>query len=320
MRASRLLEELLRLQRDGPTTAAALAGELGVSTRTVYRDVAALRAAGVPVLTEVGRAGGIHLDPSYRVAGLGRLARAEARGVLFAAVPSVAEQLGLDADAAARVLLPAMDERAGVAATAVRDRLLVEPSHWFVAPDRVPALAEVARAVWEDRALRFRYRRATEHVNPVGLVLKGQNWYLLARRRYSAGSPSRLFRLVRTSQVEVLQDRWDRPDDLDLAAEWLRLRDTFLARSAPTYVVAVRVSPSAEHLLAALDEATPDLPLAPDVGRDAAGWALLDLRFEDLDRAVGHLLRLGAGVEVLGPPELRARLARVAGQLSDLYA
>ena len=314
------MEAVLHLQRDGPTTAAALADVLGVSVRTVYRDVDALRAAGVPVQTDVGRGGGVRLDPSYRVAGLGRLAREEARGVLFAAVPSVARQLGLDPDAAARVLLPAMDDRAGAAATTVRDRLLVEPSAWFVPPDAVPDLVEVARAVWEDRALRFRYRDAVEHVNPVGLVLKGQNWYLLARRRYAAGSPSRLFRLLRAVDVEVLADRWDRPDDVDLAEEWGRLRDAFLERSAPTYAVAVRVAPSAEHLLATLDEAIPDLPLAPDVPRDDDGWALLDLLFEDPDRAAGHLVRLGPDVEALDPPELRRRLADLAGDLVELYA
>ncbi|WP_267381513.1 YafY family protein [Sphingomonas sp. GC_Shp_6] len=63
-RAGRLFEVVQYLRRErGPTTAAELAGELGVSMRTLYRDVAALIARGVPIRGEPGV--GYVLDPGY---------------------------------------------------------------------------------------------------------------------------------------------------------------------------------------------------------------------------------------------------------------
>lgn len=316
MRASRLLALLVRLQLRGDTSASVLADELDVSVRTIYRDVAALRAAGIPIDTEVGRHGGVRLDPTYRVGGLPRLERAEARGVLFAAVPAIAAQLGLDAGVADRTLLPSMEATAETAARIVRERLVVEPTHWFEEPEATPALVEMARAVWESREVRLDYRDRDLLVHPLGLVLKRDVWYALGRTR----GEERLFRLSRVERPRVLTSRFDRPPGFDLVAAWERRRSAFLAAMTPRHEVEVRLDPARAWALRHLAEARPASPLDEGLPRDEDGRLHLTLWFENEDRAVRLLLQLGAGVEVLRPRGLRDRLRSEVSALAELYA
>ena len=66
MRADRLLSIVLLLQRHHHLTAKSLSERLGVTERTIYRDIDALSLAGVPVYTRTGPDGGCFLDEQYR--------------------------------------------------------------------------------------------------------------------------------------------------------------------------------------------------------------------------------------------------------------
>ena len=63
-------------------------------------------------------------------------------------------------------------------------------------------------------------------------------------------------------------------------------------------------------------------PAAPAAGRAAgrAGWIDAWVRIESPEAALLDLLALGAEVEVVRPPELRAELARVARRIADLHS
>lgn len=64
-RLSRLTTILTQLQTKRLLTATELANKFSVSNRTIYRDIKALAAAGVPILTEDGK--GYYLMEGYRI-------------------------------------------------------------------------------------------------------------------------------------------------------------------------------------------------------------------------------------------------------------
>src|SRR6187455_3192583 len=82
MRADRLLSALLLLQANGKLTSRQIAERLEVSERTAHRDMEALSAAGVPVLSLRGSRGGWQLDAQWRTQIPG-LDEAELRGLLM---------------------------------------------------------------------------------------------------------------------------------------------------------------------------------------------------------------------------------------------
>jgi predicted DNA-binding transcriptional regulator YafY len=322
MRASRLLSLLLLLQTRGRMTAAQLSEQLEVSVRTVYRDVEALSSAGVPVYADRGPAGGYQLLDGYRTR-LNGLTTEEASSLFLAGLPGPAAELGLaDVAAAAELkLLAALPPEPRSHASRMRERFLLDVPGWYRDADDVPYLGEVSDAVWEGRVIRMVYRRwgpteVVRQVRPYGLVLKGGSWYLVAAPE---GAAPRTYRVSRIVSADVLPDRFARPEGFDLAEFWQSYAADFRDRMY-TAEATVRLAPGAEALLrvtAGTRPAEAAFAAAGPPGED--GWTVLRLPVESVRHACWLLLRMGASLEVLGPPELREAMASTVSQLAAMY-
>src|ERR1700682_3989006 len=168
MKSSRLLSMLLLLQGAERRSARELAAALEVSERTVYRDVDALSASGVPVYAERGVYGGIALAAGYRKA-LTQFGEGEIRALFISGSnPLVHLGLGVDRERALEKLAGAMSDAQRKAVIKTRGRIHLDQRPWNQATQPQEHLAVLRLAVWDDKRVQLRYRdresKTTERV------------------------------------------------------------------------------------------------------------------------------------------------------------
>ncbi|MDX3006475.1 WYL domain-containing protein [Kribbella solani] len=320
MRSSRLLSILLLLQTRRQLTARELADELEVSLRTIYRDVEALAAAGVPVYADQGRAGGYRLVDGYRTRLTG-LTEQEAAALFLVGMPGAAAALGLTAETSAAelkllaALAPDQRDRAG----RLKNRFHLDLPAWYQDAEVSPHLSAVADAVLHDRRIKVRYRRWEEPrevervLEPHGLVLKNGSWYVVA----AAASGLRTYRVSNILELTVTDEEFERDADFDLAAFWQEHLEGF-DRVRYTAQAVVRVS--ARLATRMYDVSYPALVNAVAAAEpEPDGSVVVTIPIESVANAATSLSRFGPALEALDPPELRTALADLGRSLLELY-
>jgi len=314
MRADRLVAALLVLQARGRVTAAQLAEELEVSVATARRDLEALSMAGIPVYPQPGRGGGWSLIGGART-DLSGLNGAEARALFAVAGPGAAVRP--EAKAALRKLVQALPETFRSDAEASSAAVVIDPAGWghqrTMSAGADPE-GELERAVVDRRRVRFVYAggsspRAARVVDPWGLVDKDGTWYLVA----GTDGGQRTFRVERIAELEVLDETASRPDGFDLAEAWSGIVDQ-VERRRSGLAATVLVDPARAHVLHDLFGRH-----CRDLGTVADGRARLEVQAPTPLMVAQPLAGWGAGLEVEGPPEVCAELARLGRELVERY-
>jgi predicted DNA-binding transcriptional regulator YafY len=297
--SSRTLRLLSLLQTHRYWPGAELAERLGVSVRTLRRDIDRLRELGYPVEASRGVDGGYQLAAG---AALPPLVLDDEEAVALAVGLQAAAQGGVAgiAESSVRALakvVQVMPPRLRRRVDALR-AMTVPVTFGGTAPSTDPAvLTALAQACRDTERIEFGYtarsgERTDRHVEPLRLVSLGRRWYLVA---YDLGRHDwRSFRV----------DRVDAPRTTGAR---------FLTRTLPAEDAAAFVRASTDQVPGWTVEVLVDAPTARvrklvdrwGTADDAGdGRCRLRMRVDSLDWPAMLLGAIGADFEVVSPPEL----------------
>lgn len=310
MRAERLIAILMALQRAHALTAGELAQRLGVSVRTIFRDIDALSTMGVPVYTEPGRGGGIRLVEGYS-SDLTGLSSGEAEALALIASPAsmgmrdlaTPTRTALDKLAAA---VPSMHQ---LRAQHARGRLLFDTKPWFRSYDASPYLDQLRACIWKDECVDIRYKRSDGEqrdyrVEPYALVVKVDTWYLIGRVKHEM----RVFRISRLLQLQSVPGHsFARDADFDLQKFWTVWCEKFEKNPPNTFPVEVRISARGRRRMIDTFGHWFRTRLEP-LGEDFRGRKQVTLDFEREDVALRILFDIAADADIVSPVALRRKL------------
>ncbi|MGI6153559.1 MAG: helix-turn-helix transcriptional regulator [Christensenellaceae bacterium] len=293
MQQSRLFEIVYYLTDKKFATAGELAERFEVSPRTIYRDIDALSAAGIPVYSKKGKNGGIFVMQDF---------------VLHNALLSENERdqvlMGLESLSATGHENEALTKLRALFSQH-KNWVSVDYAGWNE-EDR-HKFSDTKRAVLDSRVVCFDYfnsegKMSRREAEPLQLLYKSRAWYLLAhcRKREQA----RTFRLSRMKNLVLKDERFER--DLPRA-------DTKTAPPQP--MVHVRLKISAKYAYRVYDEFGDG-----DIRRDAVGDLIVDTHVPDDAWLMSFVLSLGRYIEVLLPKKLRRDIKKQLKKALQNYA
>ena len=325
-RTERLVAITLLLQARGKMTAKRLGEILGVSTRTIYRDIIALSLAHVPVSMDYGPGGGYYLPEDYHLESA-LFTREEAVSLVLSADMSGNYSLFAgdnDLHRALNKLEAALPEEYHVDVRAARERILFDTSAWGNQPLPTTHLETIRAAVLGAYQLEIFYScsdcpgcqvTAWRRVEPYGLVFKGLSrrharvgvWYLVAFCQLCQHFYT--FRVNYIEQMSVLKERITPRPDFNLRAYWREARKSLEKQMQPATLV-LRVSATARHRLGGnctIRKEEPD------------GSVIVRVDVESVDAAISYALGLGADATVRSPPRVRDAVAATAHASAEMY-
>ncbi len=227
-KAERLFQLVNALRAQQPMTAQALADELAVSVRTVYRYIDDLSVSGIPIYGEAGV--GYRLHEAFELRPL--TLTPDEFDALLLGVQMVSTSTGAQMAGGARTLLSKI-------AASIPEQIALPSKRWAYAltvNDRraISALWDVLQAaVCSRHAIRFKYMTAggeqsSREVWPLGLFYWGGKWtmgsWCLLRDSF------RDFRLDRMSDVEMLTRQFELTEQINL--------ETYMAHQAAGWAAA----------------------------------------------------------------------------------
>lgn len=327
-KTERLLAITLLLQARGKMTARHLADILGVSMRTIYRDIDTLSLAHIPISMDYGPGGGYYLPGDYHFEST-IFTPEEAVSLVLSADMAGNYSLFADDDGLQRALLKleaALPEQYRVDVKAARKRILFDTAAWYDRTGRATQvntvfLESIRLAVLGENQLEILYPANDAPgvqwlcIDPYGLVYKGLSrrrvrtgiWYLVAYCHSCHTFCT--FRVGYIEDLKVLDEKATIQPDFDLRSYWQQVRQYLEEQNHP-FALVLRVQPSTRSNLSG---DTAILQEEPD------GSLVMQVNVESLEAAVSYVLALGTGATVLRPDNVREAVAEAARSIAEMY-
>lgn len=195
-----------------------LAVQLGISARAVRRHVPTLRAADIPIESSAGRYGGYRLGRGVRMPPL-LFSEEEALSLTMTVLndPAAAADRDDPVSRALTKLIQVLPGRAGEQAALLRSTSVTARAGSRRRPD-AGLSGRIVGAVSTRRRVRIGYVSAggsplTRLIDPWAIVARAGSWYLLCHDHQV--DAVRTYRLDRVRQVDVLDETFTPPADLD---------------------------------------------------------------------------------------------------------
>lgn len=299
MKNSRLFQILYLLMEKGEMTAGELAERMEVSKRTIYRDLDALSAAGIPVYTQQGNGGGIHLMKQFQLER--SLLGEEEQEQILTALQS------LDAVGAADSA-DIITQLSGLFQKKTVEWLEVDFESWGSKKTEKEYFGLCKQAILGRRLMTFQYYNSSgihnlRTIEPYRLCFRGGNWYLSGYCRKQ--KDYRLFRLSRMTGLVVEHDGFlPKPppekevEKVEAAEEMIELKLHF-TKSAGWQVLDFF---SPEEIIC-----LPDGSFQVSTSFPPGRWVL------------SFLLSYGADVEVVSPEAVREELKAETAKILKKY-
>lgn len=299
MKLERMIGILSILLQQEKVTAPYLAEKFEVSRRTINRDIEALCMAGIPLVTEPGKNGGVSIMEGYKISRT-LLSTSDMQAILagLRSLDSVSgtnryRQLMEKLSVGASNLLPG------------DTHILIDLTAWQ--KDSLPPKIELLHgAILSGHKVSFTYfapkGTSARSIEPYNLLFYWSSWYVWGwcEKR----EDFRLFKLSRMVDIQITEAFEKRMPPLpDLSSERV---------FPPMYKVTARIDP--DHKWRLVEEYGPDsFTVQPD------GTLLFSAGFTDRMSIVGWIISFGEGAELLEPAEFRQDIRTFAEKIREKY-
>lgn len=306
VRADRLLNIMILLQNRGKITAGDLAYELEVSKRTIFRDMDALSSAGVPIISDRGKDGGWRLLDNFRNQ-LSGMKKEDIQTLFIFPSGEQLNDLGLNPQSldTREKLLASIPEGYRDEAQRIRERIYIDTSTWRQSKEKIDSFKIVQRAVWDNKKLLILYEntegvQSERYIEPLGLVAKGNKWYLVA----STEEGMRIFRVSRIQSATIKSETFKRPANFNLAAYWIQSKSRFI-QNLPQYQVHVELSPDIINRLHFTGHFVRVINTQPP---NSNKWTPAILSFHHEQEAIEYILGFGDKIKIVTPDDLTEKV------------